>query len=146
MSQKQTLGVGGLSYKSTADLSGLLTDVTNGNPVGTAKKNGIGLIVIADVNADVSVVLAADASKPYVGVLEDNPRAAEPANVQSNRGASAKVLAGAAVTRGDKIMSDAYGRGITLTSGGHHGIGIAMESAAGAGSLFEMVIADSYLA
>ena len=145
MSQKQTLGLGGLSYKSTSDLSGLVSDVTNGNPIGTKYKNAIGLIVIADVNNDASFVLAADASKPYLGVLEDNPRAAEPGNIQSNRGASAKVLAGGTVTRGDKIMSDSNGRGVTLTSGGHHGIGIAVESAT-VGNLFEMVIADSYLA
>lgn len=146
MSQKQSLGVGGLSYKSTNDLSGTVSDVTNGNPIGTKYKNGIGLAVIADVSNDVSVVLAADASKPYVGVLEDNPRAGEPANVQSNRGASAKCLTGAAVTRGDKVMSDAYGRAITLTSGGHHGFGIAMESASAANALIEVVLADSYLA
>jgi len=146
MSQKQSLGLGGLGYKSTADLSGTVSDVTNGNPIGTKYKNAIGLAVIADVNADSSFVLAADASKPYLGVLDDNPRAGEPGNVQSARGSSAKCLAGAAVTRGDKVMSDAYGRAITLTGGGHHGFGIAMESAAAAGALIEVVLGDHYLA
>lgn len=146
MSQSQGLGIGGLSYKSTNDLSGLATDVTNGNPIGTAFKNGIGLAVIADVNNDVSIVLASDQTKRVVGVLMDNPKAGQPCQVRTVRGASAKCLAGAVVTRGDKVMSDAYGRAITLTAGGHHGFGVAMESAAAAGALIEVVLSDEYLA
>ena len=47
MSQSQSQGLGGLSLKSTADLSGTLTDVTNGNSVGTTYKNAVGLFAVA---------------------------------------------------------------------------------------------------
>lgn len=145
MSQKQTQGLGGLSYKSTNDLSGTVSDVTNGNPVGTQFKNGVGLVVIPDVSNDVSFVLASDASKRALGVLTDNPKAGQAGKIDSARGTSTKVLCGATVTRGDKLMPDAYGRSITLTSGGHHGHAEAMESGV-VGQMIEAVLTDEYLA
>lgn len=146
MGSRQSQGLGGLSFKSTADLSGLVTDVTNGNPIGTTFKNGVGLAVIADVNNDASFVLAADASKRPLGVLGDNPRAGQAGKVESARGTSTKILTGAAVVRGAVLMPDAFGRGITLTAGAHYGYAVAMESASGANLLIEAVLTDEYLA
>jgi hypothetical protein len=146
ISGEQSQGLGGLSYKSTNDLSGTVADVTNGNPVGTPYKNGKGLVVIQDSANDLQVILAADASLRVLGVLGNAPKAGQAAQVKSVRGTSAKVLSGAAFIKGSKLMPDANGRSILLTAGGHHGHAVAMEAATAAGQLIEAVLTDEYLA
>lgn len=145
MSQKQTQGLGGLSYKSTNDLSGSAADVTNGNPIGTTYKNGKGLAVIADTANDCSIVIAG-ANARVLGVLADTPKAAQAAKVESVRGTSVKVLTGAAVTRGDNLQTDANGRAITGAGAAQKVFAIAMESASAANRLIEAVLVDVYVA
>ena len=146
MSQAQPQGLGGLSYKSTADLSGMVSDVSNGNAIGTTYKNGIGMAVIADANYANQVVLATNGDDLILGVLANNPKAGEAAQIQSVRGSSAKVLAGAAITAGDKLITDSSGRFITASGAAQLVCGIAMEAATGAGDLIEAVLVDSYVA
>src|SRR3990167_181288 len=107
MSQEQDLGLGGLAFTSTNDLSGTVADVTNGNALGTTYKNGIGMAVIMHTVA--GEIVLAGANGKIVGVLKNNPKAGEAASVGSVRGTSQKVLAGAAFEAGDFLMTDSYG-------------------------------------
>lgn len=145
MSQEQDLGVGGLAYLSTNDLSGTVSDVTNGNSLGTTYKNGIGMAVVADTVAG-SVVLQGTGKLMTLGFLQNNPKAGEVANIASIRGRSCKVLAGAAITAGDKLMLDSSARVITATSSVVAIVAIAMEAASAAGNLIEAVLVDGYIA
>ena len=110
MSQGQSLGIGGLSYKATADLSGLVTDVTGGNAIGTTYKNGIGMAVIADASNANQVVIAGG-NAVILGVLMNNPKAGEPAAIQSVRGSSCKVVVGAitSIVPNAKLITDSNG-------------------------------------
>lgn len=53
------------------------------------------------------------------------------------------VEAGAAVTRGSSITSDASGRGIATTTTGNRVIGLALEAAGAAGDVIRVLIAPS---
>lgn len=144
MSQQQDLGIGGLAYLSTNDLSGTATDVTNGNAQGTTYKNGVGMAVIPDSAAGSIIIAGANAR--IIGVLQNNPKAGEAANVGAVRGASYKVLAGAAITMGDDLITDSSGRFITATGAAQKVVGRAMEAASAAGNLIEAVLLDGYVA
>lgn len=145
MSQEQDLGLGGLAFRSTNDLSGTLTDVTNGNPLGSPFKNGAGLAVVIDPSNSKNVVLAG-ANVPIIGVLANTPKAAEAADVRGVRGSSRKVLAGAAIAVGAKLSTDAYGRMVTAAGAAQIIVAIAAEAASAAGDLIEAVLIDSYVA
>lgn len=108
------------SFKSTGDLS--------------AKQN---YIVKADVSNDQSVVIAAAATDPIVGVLENKPTAGQAALVQIL--GTAKVIAGGTVTRGDVVTSDSAGKAITTTTDKDVAVGRALESAV-AGDIFEILL------
>lgn len=145
MSQKQDLGIGGLAYKSTNDLSGTAADVTNGNPIGSTYKNGIGMAIIPDVS-NANQVVVAGANALILGVLNNAPKAGEAADVQGVRGSSAKVLAGAAITAGDNLQTDSSGRFITATGAAQKVCARAVEAATAAGDLIEAVLLDGYVA
>ena len=149
MSQQQTQGLGGLSYKSTSDLSGTVSDVTNGNAIGTTYKNGIGLAVIADVNNANSVVVATNGNELILGFLQNNPKAGEAAQIGSVRGASYNAVAGEAGTAiNAKLVTDTYGRVVAAAAAGSGTaqviIGIAMETPTAAGDLIEVVSISGY--
>ncbi len=135
MARDENQGLGGLgSLISTNDMSGTVSPgVTNGNPVGTAYPNGVGLIMKADAANDNSFVAAAAASDIPVGVLDDNPTAGQAGKLKSAHGNIVKILAGAAITRGSRVVSDAYGRAVPYVSGAAYVCGIAAESVGAAG-------------
>lgn len=141
---EQDQGLGGLAYKSTNDLSGLASDVTNGNAIGTTYKNGIGMAVVPDTT-DGQVVLAG-ANAFILGVLRNNPKEGEAAAIASVRGTSVKVLAGAAITMGDPLQTDSSGRFITAASSAQKIVARAMQAATAAGQLIEAVLLDGYVA
>lgn len=145
MSQQQELGVGGLAYKSTNDLSGSVSDVTNGNSLGSTFKNGAGMALVADT-ANAGSVILAGANAPILGVLQNTPKAGEAADVRGLRGSSMKVLAGAAFAIGDSLMTDSSGRFIKAAGAAQKIVAIAMESSLAAGDLIEAVLIDSYVA
>ncbi len=144
MSAEQDLGIGGLAFKATADLSGLVSDVTNGNALGTTYKNGIGMAVVMDTTA--GQVVIAGSNVKIVGVLKNNPKAGEAADVGSVRGTSQKVLAGAAFAAGDYLMTDSSGRFIKGASSAQNIVGQACEAASAAGNLVQAVLIDGYVA
>lgn len=74
-----------------------------------------------------------------IGVLQNKPTAATEADV--NTAGVSKVVAGAAVTVGDLIMSDASGRAITYVAGAVNAcLGQALETAGGAGTIIAVVL------
>lgn len=146
MSAEQDLGIGGLAYQSSNDLSGLVSDVTNGNSLGTTFKNGIGMGVTIDPAAEGSIILQTTTKAPIVGVLKNNPKAGEAANIGSVRGSSQKVLAGAAFAVGDLLMIDGSGRFIKATSSAVSVVAQAAEAASAAGNLVQAVLLDAYIA
>ena len=143
MSQNQTQGLGGLSYKSTNDLSGTVSDVTNGNPVGSLYKNAVGLFAIPDTANACSFVVAG-ANAKTIGVICDTPKAGQPGQIQTV--GSAKVFTGGVVAVGDLIQTDSNGRGITASGAAQIIVGRAMEAASAAGQLIEVVLFASYVA
>ena len=50
------------------------------------------------------------------------------------------MLSGAAVTRGNRVVTDSSGRGIAYTSGAAYTIGVAMESVAAANLPFAVLL------
>lgn len=94
-------------------------------------------LVKADVSNDESIVLAAAATDPIIGVLVNKPKAGKAANVQWL--GSCKVIAGGTITRGDKVTSDSSGHAITTTSSGNTVVGYALASAV-AGDIVEIFL------
>ena len=147
MSQGQSLGIGGLSYKATADLSGTAADVTGGNAIGTTYKNGIGIAVIADASNANQVVIAG-ANAVILGVLMNNPKAGEAAAIQSVRGSSCKVVVGTitSIAPNAKLITDSNCAFVIAGSTAKNVVAIAMETPTAAGDLIEAVLLDGYVA
>ncbi len=93
-------------------------------------------------SADGKVTPAAAATDLLIGVANEvGPAINERCDVIHT--GIAFVEAGAAVTRGSSITSDASGRGIATTTTANRVIGIALESASAAGDIFRVLIAPS---
>ena len=144
MSQSQPQGLGGMTLKSTADLSGQLVNVTTGNPIGTTYLNAVGLFAAAGVAGYFAV---AGAGVLPLGVILNTPTSDQPGQLQTVRGTTVKVLSGAAIAIGDMLMIDSAGRAITQTgSGARITVGMALETATAASQLIEAVLLDGYIA
>lgn len=77
--------------------------------------------------------------KGIVGVLQDSPTLNQPALVAV--GGVTKMRAGSALTAGTRIGSDANGQGIPASAVSTFNIyGFALETVAGAGSYFAMIL------
>lgn len=92
------------------------------------------------LNTAGAAILAATAGqRKVVGVLQDTPPLASPALI-ADSGVS-KVQAGAALTAGNPIMTNASGQGIVATAASSSHIqGYALETVATAGDLFACVL------
>lgn len=91
-------------------------------------------------SSDGNIVPTAAAADPTIGVCgELGPAAGERVDVMHI--GIAFVEAGAAVTRGSAITSDANGRGIATTTAGHTVVGRALESASAAGDIIRVLLA-----
>lgn len=90
------------------------------------------------VNSSGKVIRCSSTGEQAVGVICDNPDAADKA-VAVQVGGIAKIEAGAAVTAGDKVMTDTVGRAITHT-GTNNVLGLALETAGNAGERISVVI------
>ena len=144
-SQRQSQGLGGLSLISTNDLSGTVSDVTNGNTIGSAYKNAVGLFVVADTaNAD-SFVLASAITVPVLGVLGDTPKAGQPGQIDSVAGTITKVWSGGAISKGDRLVPDSNGRAVSYSTTPCYIGAIALEAASGAGYLISARLAEFYI-
>ena len=85
------------------------------------------------------VLATAAGERGIVGVLQDTPASGDPALV-ADAGVS-KVRAGAPLTAGNKIITDATGQGIPASAvSTNHIQGYALETIANSGSLFAMIL------
>ena len=148
MSQQQPQGLGGLSYKAHADYSGMVSDVTNGNALGTTYKNGIGMAVVSTGTTYPCEVSLAGANAVILGVLTNNPKAGDTAQIQSVRGTSCKVLVGSAtsIVPNAKLITNSDGNFVIASGAAQKVVAIAMETPTGAGDLIEAVLVDGYVA
>lgn len=95
------------------------------------------IIVAVDTSNDGSVVKATASTDPIVGVLQNKPKADEPAVVRW--GGSSKVIAGGTVSAGDLVTADSSGHAITTTTNKDVAIGRALQDAA-SGDIFEIAL------
>lgn len=83
----------------------------------------------ADSTYGRSVILASSATDDLFGVLNNQPKTGETADVCGrNANGTFKVILGGTVTILDRLTSDANGKAITTTTTGNQVIGIAQES------------------
>ena len=80
------------------------------------------------LDANGKIVLAAAATDQVLGILQNDPKAAQAGQVR-HLGIS-KAVAGAAITLGDEVISDAAGKVISTAAAGDRVIGHALEAAA----------------
>lgn len=106
----------------------------------------------ADLSADQFKLIQTDSSGQaaltgaggvVTGILQDEPDAAGQGAAVRVYGVT-KVKAGAAISVGDQIESDASGLAITTTTG--YIIGIALEAASASGDIIPMLITHSGVA
>lgn len=83
-------------------------------------------------------VVKCSANGDAIGILQNNPESGQLATVRIH--GSAKVKAGAAVTLNDKVKSDASGRAVTGGTSADVNFGQAMEAAAAANELIEVLL------
>jgi len=84
-------------------------------------------------------VAAATAGDQAVGVLQNKPKAGEPANVRFL--ATTKVEAGGAVTKGNYVKSDANGKAVASSADQENAVGVALEGTTnGDGDIIEIML------
>ena len=104
-------------------------------------------------NSSGSVVVCTVAGEVSLGVLQDQPASGEVCSVQHRD--VAKVIAGAAVAKYDRVTTDTTGRAITATAAsvntsdagaasdavnGSYVMGIALEAASGANEIIPVLL------
>lgn len=90
------------------------------------------------VNGSGQIIGNTTSGGKVLGVLQNKPNTGEPADVMINGGS--KVIAGAAITAGADIMSDAAGKAITAATTGSTIAGTAMDSVAASGEVCSVVL------
>lgn len=94
--------------------------------------------------ADGQVVQSAAAADAHIGIADNLGQATVNARVDVVQGGIAEAEAGAAITRGALLASDASGRVITAAASAGANvrvIGVAQASAAGAGEIIPVLVA-----
>lgn len=103
-----------------------------------AGPNGSGQYLFVKMSGSRTVTVCAANSDIPTGVLQNDPTSGVAANVAY--AGPVKVVAGAAVTAGDTLMSDTSGRAITHTSTNPRA-GQALETASAANQIISMLLA-----
>ena len=104
---------------------------------GTGADIGYGLAVKASTAIDEGVLLPAASTDPVLGITRALIKNGEFGTVQTRGLATA--IAGAAVTRGDRVMATAAGKLITFVAGaGNAVVGIAKQTTTADGEEFEV--------
>lgn len=86
------------------------------------KVSGAGTVTVCAASTDVPV-----------GVLQNKPTSGQEAEIDMD--GITKVVAGAAVSAGAEVMSDANGKAITAATAGNRIAGVALSAAGGAGEI-----------
>ena len=88
----------------------------------------------------------AGANAALLGVVQNKPAAGEAASIRTARGVTTLASCGAAVTAGDRIITDGNGQFITAAGAAQKVCGVALSSTTAINELFEMMLVDGYVA
>lgn len=109
--------------------------------IGAAADLSASQFCFVKVTAAYTVNITTAATDFAIGVLQNKPNAAgQPAQIA--RDGISKIKAGAAVAAGDRLTSDATGRGITTVTAGNRYHAIALEAAGAANQLISAVLVN----
>lgn len=86
---------------------------------------------------------ATDNQDTIVGVLENKPEAGEAASVQIL--GTSKVVASAAISRGDRVTATTGGKAVATTTDGDSVAGIALEAASAEDDIIEILLTPGSL-
>ena len=118
-----------------------LISLKSTNDYNTAASQKKYYIMKVDTANDHSFVIAAAATDPICGILQDTPRAGEAGTIAIS--GTAKVIAGGTVTRGDDVTSDSSGKAVTTTTNKDRKVGTALVSAV-SGDIFEIQLCPGF--
>ncbi len=93
------------------------------------------------VDSNGKIALCSSAGEFVTGILQNKPVAAEAAQVQHS--GTTKAVAGAAITAGARVMTNASGKVITLATSASIACGVALESAGADGDIIEIALIRS---
>lgn len=96
--------------------------------------------LFAVANSSGTFIVNTTAGGPVLGVIQDNPASGEAVNVAFS--GVTKVVAGAAVAAGARVMSSAAGKAVTATSTNNFR-GVALEAATADGDIITMLLAPT---
>jgi len=100
-----------------------------------------------DTAVENQVNLATAASDPIAGVIDGfgtTGKAGDTVVIRKG-GFSAKVIASAAISIGDKVTATTAGQAVTTTNGGDFLVGRALQAAAAQGDVIEIELIMAYL-
>lgn len=83
----------------------------------------------------------AGSTDAIAGVLQNKPKAGEAAAVRVV--GTSKVVAGGSITAGAYVGSNAQGYGVAVTTDGRNVVGVALQTVAGSGNVFEVLLRPS---
>lgn len=113
--------------------------VNMSSTAGLAGPNGTGQF-LAVIMSGSRTVSPAGASAQIAGILQNDPAVGQAANIAFS--GVTKAVAGAAITAGASLQTDASGRVITATVGTNPAIGYAIESASGANAIVTICLSN----
>lgn len=93
------------------------------------------------VNSSGQIALCSSAGEFVVGILQNKPTSGQAADVRHS--ATTKAVAGAAITAGARVMTNASGKVITLATSGSIACGVALEAAGADGDIIEVALIRS---
>ena len=127
MASYQVPGADGCTSWKTA------TDLSSSQYMGV-KLSAAKTVAIGDANGDLAI-----------GVLQNKPTSGMAAKVFTQSGGICKVYAGAAITYGAVLTTNASGHLVTTTTDTDIAFGYALESAGAAGDIIEMLFVGPHI-
>lgn len=118
-----------MSYQSHGFKVGVLTasaDLSSSQFL-FVKASGVGTVAVCAASTDAPI-----------GVLQNKPTSGQEAEIVN--GGITKVVAGAAVTAGAEVMSNASGQAITAATAGNRIAGVALETATASGQIIAVLL------
>lgn len=111
-----------------------------GTQLANADLSALQFTAVKSVNNSGKAEVAANTTSggKIMGVLQNKPKSGEAADVMVV--GVTKMVAGAAVTAGVNVMSDAAGKAILAATTGSTMIGIALSTAGGAGEIIDVLL------
>lgn len=123
------------------EVPGFVLGILNANADLSAKQYHC--MKLANNSGVAEVAVCTAAGEKIIGILQDKPSAQGAVATLVTQGVT-KASAGAAITAGALVMTDANGQVITAATAGSTIIGWALESAGGANELVTIMLQPAY--